>query len=107
MQGYNVTWWWWRSKWEAVKQEMLASGDIEPFLAENQDIGQHLRPKLLNILEDTQGEALCQIEIAATVDFGEPFSEACYFLEGDGPLALVCYEQMDKASMQSRGTFQM
>ena len=31
-----------------------------------------------------------------TVDWGEPFVKATYFLEGDGPLALECYEAIQK-----------
>ena len=30
--------------------------------------------------------------MVATVDWGEPFVKACYHLEGDGPLALDCFE---------------
>lgn len=33
-----------------------------------------------------------QLELAATVDAGEQFVKATYRLEGDGPLALECYE---------------
>ena len=33
-----------------------------------------------------------------TVHWGEPFVKACYFLEGDGPLALECYESITKVS---------
>lgn len=36
-----------------------------------------------------------QEEMAATVDWGEPFVKACYKLEGDGSLALDCYELVD------------
>ena len=34
------------------------------------------------------------MEISATVDAMEPFVKATYSLEGDGPLALVAYQQM-------------
>lgn len=33
-----------------------------------------------------------QLELAATIDAGEPFVKATYRLEGDGPLALECFE---------------
>ena len=33
-----------------------------------------------------------KIELAAVVDYGEPFVKATYNLEGDGPLALSRYE---------------
>ena len=82
---------------------MVSFGDIQPFLEDNEDIGPNLRPKLLNMLKDPQKKALLQIELAAIVDYGEPFVKACYFLEGDGPLALMCYEQIEKvkASVQA------
>ena len=32
------------------------------------------------------------MELAVTVDAGKPFVQATYVLEGDGPLALQCYE---------------
>ena len=32
------------------------------------------------------------LELAVTVDAGEPLVKACYKLEGDGPLAFECYE---------------
>ncbi len=32
------------------------------------------------------------VEMAAVVDAGEPIVKATYKLEGDGPLALECYE---------------
>ena len=39
-----------------------------------------------------------QIELAAIVDFGEPFVKAMYQLEGNGPLALDCFEIVDGLS---------
>ena len=94
MSSYSPTRWW--SKWEVVKQVMLYFSDIEPFLEENDDIGPTLRPKLLAYFGDPQTKSKLQIEIAATVDWGEPFVKACYDLEGDGPLALECYERVDR-----------
>ena len=32
------------------------------------------------------------------MDWGEPLIKATYFLEGDGPLALECYEAVKKVS---------
>ena len=37
-------------------------------------------------------DQLLTIELTAVVDFGEEFVEATYRLEGDGPLAVECYE---------------
>ena len=32
------------------------------------------------------------------MDWGEPFVKACYFLEGDGPLAFECYKAIERVS---------
>ena len=45
-----------------------------------------------------QSTKFLQLEMAATVDWGEPFVKACYTLEGDGPLALECHEVIEKVS---------
>lgn len=93
MSSYSATRWW--SKWEVVKQVMLYFGDIRPFLEENDDIGPALRPKLLNFFTGNPTTlSELQVEIAAVVDWGEVFVKTCYYLEGDGPLALDCYEKM-------------
>ena len=42
-----------------------------------------------------QTNSTLQIEIAATVDWGDPFVKACYDLEMDSLLALECYEGVD------------
>ncbi len=96
MPTYSATRWW--SRWEVMKAMMVTFGDIEPFLLQNADVGPNLRPKLLSFFSDSQKRATLQIELAAIVDWGEPFVKACYFLEGDGPLALECYEAMEKVS---------
>ena len=36
------------------------------------------------------------LELAAVIDYGEPFVRATYNLEGDGPLALSCYETVQE-----------
>ena len=48
--------------------------------------------KLLRLLEERQQCTYLQLELAAIVDCGEKFVKATYELEGDGPLALQCYE---------------
>ena len=73
-------------------------GDIEPFLEENDDTGPSLRPKLLAYFHTPQTKSKLQIEIAATVHWGEPFVKACYDHEGYGPLALECYERVKSCS---------
>ena len=94
MSSYSATRWW--SKWEVIKDVMVYFTDIEPFLRENEDVGLHLRPKLLNFFHNPQTTSKLRIEIAATVDWGELFVKACYTLEGDGPLSLECFEIIDK-----------
>lgn len=78
MATYSSTQWW--SKWEVMKQIMLYFGDIKPFLESNEDIGPATRPRLLGIFNDSQKLALLRIELAATIDWGEPFVKACYHL---------------------------
>ena len=73
-----------RRDWKRRKQESLR---------ENDDIGP---PKLLALFDDPHTKSKLQIEMAATVDWGEPFVKACYVLEGDGPLVLRCYEVIDR-----------
>ena len=77
---------------------ILTFGDIEPFLHENDDIGPITRPMLLSFFAEQQKVAILQLELATTVDQGEPFVKATYFLEGDSQLALVCYEAVQKVS---------
>ena len=50
------------------------------------------RKKLLERLDDPSKKAYLELEIAVIVDAGMPFVQATYRLEGDGPLALLCYE---------------
>jgi len=72
MSSYSKTRWW--SRWEVIKQVMLSFGDVEPFLLENEDIGKSLCPKLLAHFSDCQTKSKLQVEMAATVDWGEPLS---------------------------------
>ena len=53
---------------------MVNFGYVEQFLNQNEDIGPTSRPKLLEIYNDPQKKDLLQIEMAATVDWGEPLS---------------------------------
>ncbi len=43
-------------------------------------------------MNDSSKKALLMVEMAVVVDAGEPVVKATYRLEGDGPLALECYE---------------
>lgn len=68
-----------------------AFGEVHPFL-ENNDLPP--AQKLLDILNDPPKNRKLQMELAITIDFGEPFVKATYRLEGDGPLALNAYEEI-------------
>lgn len=48
----------------------------------------------MEILNDPPKNRKLQMELAITIDFGEPFVKATYKLEGDGPLALSAYEEI-------------
>ena len=101
IRSYSRTRWW--SQWEVMQQLMLAFGDVEPFLnaARSDDIAPATVAKLLSILASKK--SILQIELAAVVDVGKCLVQATYKLEGDGPLALECYEviQMVLASIRT------
>ena len=40
-----------------------------------------------------------KLELAATIDVGEHFVKATFFLEGDGPLVFACYEKLSAVSL--------
>ena len=67
-------------------------GDVESFLRTNEDLAPATRGKLLGYFNDMQKKVCLQIEMAVVVDVGIHFVQATYMLEGDGPLALTCYE---------------
>ena len=90
MKSYCETRWW--SRWEVFHQVMQQFGDILPFLQEQTELSPATRKKLLQILADPIKNSRLQVELAAVIDAGEPFVKATYVLEGDGPLALSCYE---------------
>ena len=79
VKSYSVTRWW--SKWEVMRQLMVYFGDLLSFLEENDDVAPACRLKLLGIIHDSDKLAHLKIELAATVDIGEPFVKACYYLE--------------------------
>ena len=85
MSSYSSTRWW--SKWEVMSQVMALFGDVTPFLQANPELSPATNKKLLEILLNPTTMAFLQIELA-----GEGFVKATYNLEGDGPLALTCFE---------------
>ena len=87
---YSVTRWW--SKWEVMRHLHDAFGDVPSFIECND-----LPPskfKLQEILNDPPKNRKLQMELAITVDVGEPFVKATYRLEGDGPLVFTAYEEI-------------
>lgn len=68
---------------EVVKMVTLYFGEFVPFLCQKDNIGPATRPKLLSFFASQQKIALLQIwiHVAVTVDWGEPFIMACYFLK--------------------------
>ena len=52
----------------------------------------HLSRSTIN----TQSQTQLRLELAAVIDVGEHFVKSTYTLEGDGPLVLVCYEEILK-----------
>jgi len=75
-----------------MKQLLELYGDLEIFLRWHDDLAPATRNKLLQHLDDPTKKAYLQLELAVIVDAGLPFVQATYKLEGDGPLALECYE---------------
>ena len=100
MGSYSATRWW--SKWEVMLQVCQYFGDVEIFLTENSDVSPATRAKL----SDPNKKVTLQVELAAIVDWGEPFVKATYKLEGDGVLALQCYKVIDtiRASIHAANT---
>ena len=68
-------------------------------MREKKDFGLHLRSKLLSFFDNLHITSQLWVEIAATVDWGEPFMKLCYTIEGDGPLPLECYKIIDKVKV--------
>lgn len=66
--------------------------DIERLLIEAKaaKVGPQLLPQLQAILSDPVWLINLKLKLTITIDFGEHFVKAMYFLEGDGPLVLSC-----------------
>ena len=54
------------------------------------------------MLQTPQEKAYLTVELAVTVDTALPFVKATYELEGDGPLALSCYETISSLNATAR-----
>ena len=97
-RSYSETRWW--SKWEVYHQLMVQFGDVARFVEEARDakVFPQLLPQLQAILSNPQRLMNLKLELAATIDVGEHFVKATYFLEGDGPLVFACYEKLSAVS---------
>ena len=87
-----------------MKQLMDLFGDVEPFLKEA-NVSPATIEKLLSVLRDPCEKKHLQVELAATIDAGMPFVKATYNLEGDGPLALTCYDAISALNMSARQAY--
>ena len=90
LRKYSPTRWW--RLWECQQQLLELFGDISTFLraCSDQGIAPKSLDKLFRLLLHSSKELM--VELAVTVDAGEPFVKATYKLEGNGPLAIECYE---------------
>ena len=88
--SYSATRWW--SRWEVIKQVLETFGDVEAFIYGN-ELSPASKLKLHQLFSDPNKKIQLQIELAIAVDSGEPLVKATYNLEGDGPLALLCYKK--------------
>ena len=93
MATYSVTRWW--SRWEVIEQVSVQFGDVLPFLRMEGLGSATTTAKLITFFTDPQKKALLEVELASIIDWGRPFVTATYSLEGDGPLALECYEKIE------------
>ena len=67
--------------------------DVKKFL-ERDDLPPATSTKILQVLNDPAITRKQKMEIATTVDAMEPFVNATYKLEDDGPLSLEAYQQL-------------
>ena len=96
MRTYSPTRWW--SKWEMMKHVLEYFGDVEPFLRENDQLVPATRVHLLEIFNSPADSKDLELELAASVDGGNHFVSATYYLEGDGPLIFSCYQKLATVS---------
>ena len=96
VKSFSKTRWW--SRWEVVNQLLELFGDVQPFLEQQDDLGPATRSRMLSILQDPCKKMYLKVEMAAVVDAGKQFVQATYNLEGNGPLVLYCYEQIEASA---------
>ena len=71
----------------------------------------NLPPSKIHLLEILNDPTIIQIELAITVDAGEPFVKATYCMKGDRPLVFSAYEEIstppDSSVISTEMTFQL
>ena len=100
ISSFSATRWW--SKWEVMNQILELFGDIENFLKAPEEFSGNTRAKLLEYFATPQKRHGLKVELAAVIDVGKPFVQATYKLEGDGPVAIECYEIISSLSVSVR-----
>lgn len=82
-----------------LKQVLDLFGDVLPFL---EDFPPATCAKLLDMLNDPRQKPYLMVELAVTIITGLPLVKTTYALEGDGPLALTCYETISTLNNAAR-----
>ena len=78
VRTYPDTRWW--SCWEVMKQIHDIFGDVENFVTTAADLSPAAKLKLQNIMNSPTLKPQLMVELAITVDAGEPFVKATYVL---------------------------
>ena len=93
-KSHSETRWW--SKWEIYQQLLEQFGDVGRFLemAKDAKFCAQIVPQLQAIMSDPRRLIDLKLELAVTIDVGQHFVKATYYLEGDGPLVFSCYEKL-------------
>lgn len=79
------------------KQLLEQFGDVPRFLQEAtaEKISPNIVPKLQNLISADSGSLVnLKLELAVTIDVGEHFVKATYFLERDGSIVFSCCEKL-------------
>lgn len=100
----NTRWW---SLYEVLAQVLRYFGDVEPFLT-NCEWSPAARRHCLAILHNETAENsadLFQVELAVTIDAGEPFVKKTYILEGDGPLSTNAYQHLQEVATAAQDAY--
>ena len=81
---------------KVYKHVLEQFGDVPRFRQEAaaEKIAPNIVPQLQDLLSDPESLVNLKLELAVIIDVGEHFVKATYFLEGDGPLVVSCYEKL-------------